>query len=75
MEHANANSSFVPLGEIGSSMQIVWCGHRLLDFIHGVQLGNYGIFKTSALVTVNMGKNAIHIEPFLTNILAMVNAF
>ena len=26
-------------------MQIVWCGCRLLDVIHGVQLGYYGIFK------------------------------
>ena len=39
-------------------MQIVWHGHRLLDVIHGVQLGNYGILKTSALVTVNMGWDA-----------------
>ena len=45
-------------------MQIVGCGHRLLDAIHGLQLGNYGIFKTSTLVTVNMGRHAIHIEPF-----------
>ena len=56
-------------------MQIVWHGHRLLDVIHGVQLGNYGIFKTSALVAVNMGWDAIHIEPLSTNILAMVSAF
>ena len=45
-------------------MQIVWHGCRLLDVIHGVQLGNYGIFKTLALVAVNMGRDAIHIEPF-----------
>ena len=45
-------------------MQIVWHGHRLLDVIHGVQLGFYGIFKTSAIITVNMGQDAIHIEPF-----------
>ena len=45
-------------------MWIVWRGHRLLDVMHGVQLRNYGIFKTSALVTVNMGPDAIHIEPF-----------
>ena len=48
----------------GISMWIVRCGHRLLDVIHGVQLGNYGILKTSALVTVNMGQDAMHIEPF-----------
>ena len=48
----------------GISMQIVWCGHRLLDVIYGVQLGNYGILKTLALVTVNMGRDAKHIEPF-----------
>ena len=39
----------------GISMQIVGCGHRLLDVRHGVQLGNYGILKTLDLVTVNMG--------------------
>ena len=39
-------------------------GHRLLDVIHGVQLGNYGILKTLALVAVNMGWDVIHIEPF-----------
>ena len=49
----------------GISMRIVWCGHRLLDVIHGVQLRNYGIFKTSALVAVNTGRDAIHIKPFL----------
>ena len=45
-------------------MQIVWSGHRLLDVIHGVQLGYYGIFKTSALITVNPGQDVIYIEPF-----------
>ena len=49
----------------GISMQIVRHGGGLLDAIHGVQLRNYGIFKTSALVTVDMGWDAIHIEPFL----------
>ena len=47
------------------SMWIVWCGYRLLDVIHGVQLGYYGIFKTSALITVNAGWDTIYIEPFL----------
>ena len=45
-------------------MWIVRRGHRLLDAIHGVQLRNYGILKTLALVTVNTGWEAIHIEPF-----------
>ena len=45
-------------------MQIVKHGSGLLGVIHGVQLINYGIFKTSALITVNMGQDAIHIEPF-----------
>ena len=45
-------------------MQIVWGGHRLLDVIHGVQLGNYSIFKTLALIAVNVGQDAIHIESF-----------
>ena len=45
--------------------QIVRCGHRLIDVIHGVQMGDYIIFKTSALVTVNTGQNPIHIEPFI----------
>ena len=49
----------------GISMQIVWCGHRLLDVMHGVQLGYYGIFKTLALITVNVGQDTIYIEPFL----------
>ena len=49
----------------GISTQIVRRGHRLLNVIHGVQLRNYGIFKTSALVTVNKGRDAIYIEPFL----------
>ena len=48
----------------GISMQVVRHGCRLLDVIHGVQLGNYGILKTSALVAVNMGQDAIHVEPF-----------
>ena len=48
----------------GISVWIVWCGHRLLDVIHGVQLGNYGIFKTLALIAVNVGWDAIQIEPF-----------
>ena len=77
MEHTEANSFSLPLGEIakdlavtsesfsdGISMQIIGCGHRLLDVIHGVQLRYYGIFKTSALFTVNVGWIAIHIEPF-----------
>ena len=49
----------------GISTRIVWRGCRLLYVIHGVQLRNYDIFKTSALVAVNMGRDAIHIEPFL----------
>ena len=46
----------------GISMWIVWHGHRLLDVIHGVQLGYYGIFKTLALITVNSGQDAVQIE-------------
>ena len=78
MEHAKTNKSFVPLGEIAKdlavydwifhrwiSMYILWCGHRLLDVIHGVQLGYYGIFKASALITMNAGHDTIYIEPFL----------
>ena len=42
----------------------LWHGPRLLDVIHGVQFGYYGIFKTSALIAVNAGWYAIHIEPF-----------
>ena len=48
----------------GISTQIVWHGHRLLDVIHEVQLGNYGIFKNSAPVAVYTDQDAIHIEPF-----------
>ena len=46
-------------------MQIVWHGHRLLDVIHGAQLGYYGIFKTLGLITVNAGWDTIYIELFL----------
>ena len=48
----------------GISTQIVWHHHRLLDVIHEVQLGYYGIFKPLALITVNAGWDAIYIEPF-----------
>ena len=43
-------------------MWIVRHGHRLLDVIHGVQFIYNGIFKTSALITVNVGQNTIDIE-------------
>ena len=46
-------------------MQIVRHGHRLLDVIHGVQFRYDGIFKTSALITVNAGQNPIDIEPLV----------
>ena len=48
----------------GISMQIVRHGHRLLDVIHGVQFRYYGIFKASALITLNAGQNPIDVEPF-----------
>ena len=44
---------------------IVRHGHRLLDVIHGVQMGDDVIFKTSALVTVNVGWNPIDVKPFV----------
>ena len=46
-------------------MQIVRCGYRLLDVIHGVEFGYYDIFKTSALTTVNAGLNPIDIKPLV----------
>ena len=46
-------------------MWIVRCGHRLLYVIHGVQLGDYNIFKNLALITVNVGQNPTDIEPFI----------
>ena len=49
----------------GISMWIVRCGHWLLDVIHGAQMGNYTILKTSALITVNVGQNPIDVEPFM----------
>ena len=49
----------------GISTWIVMCGHRLLEVMHGVQLRDYGIFKTSALTTVNAGWDPIDIEPFV----------
>ena len=77
IEHAKANNFSVPIGrdcKRPSSVRLNLCrwnfhadcmvGHRLLDAIHGVQLGYYGIFKTSALITVNVGWDAIHIELF-----------
>ena len=49
----------------GTSMQIIRCSHRLLDVIHEVQMGNYTVFKTSALITVDAGQNPIYVEPFI----------
>ena len=46
----------------GISMQIVRHGHRLLDVTHSIQLGYYGILKTSALITVNAGWNPIDVK-------------
>ena len=57
-------------------MWIVQHGHRLLDVIHGVQLGNYGIFKTLAPCHCEYGPGChTHRTIFLTNILVMVSAF
>ena len=39
--------------------------HRLLDIIHGGQMGDYIIFKTSAFITVNMGQNPINVKPLV----------
>ena len=47
------------------STQILRCGHRLLDIIHGVQMGDDVILKTSALVTVNVGQNSRDVKPFV----------
>ena len=49
----------------GIPMQIVRHSHKLLDFIHGVQMGNYSIFKTLTLITVNVGQDSIDIEAFV----------
>ena len=38
---------------------------RLLDVICGVQVENYRILKTSALIAVNAGWNPIEKEPFV----------
>ena len=46
-------------------MQILWCGHRLLDVVHGVQFGHYDILKTSALIAVNVGQNPIDVKPLV----------
>ena len=51
-------------------MQIARCGHRLLDVMHGVQMGDYIIFTTLAFIMVNVGWN--HLSGM---ILAMVSAF
>ena len=58
----------------GISMQMVRCSHRLLDVIHVVQLGHYLIFKTLALITVNVGQNPIDVKP-VVRILVMVSVF
>ena len=78
MECAKANNSFVLLVRLqetsqcmiksltdGISMWIVRCGHRLLDVIHEVQSRYNRIFKTSALIAVNVGQNTIDVEPFV----------
>ena len=54
---------------------IVRCGHRLLDVMHGVQIGDDVIFQALALVTVNVGQNPTDVNHLLTKILAMVSAF
>ena len=48
----------------GISMQIVRHGNKLLDVMHGVQFGDYVIFKTLALIAVIVGQNSIDVEPF-----------
>ena len=45
-------------------MWIVRHGHRLLDVIHGVQMGDDIIFKASALVTVIADWNPIDTKQF-----------
>ena len=49
----------------GIPMWIVRCGHRLLDVILEVQMGDNTIFKTLALIAVNAGQNPIDIKPFV----------
>ena len=49
----------------GISTQFVRHGHRLLNAIHGVQMTDYIIFKTLALITVNADQNPIDTEPFV----------
>ena len=46
-------------------MQILRCAHRQFDIIHGVQPGDYGILKTSALITINASQNPIGIKAFV----------
>ena len=45
--------------------KIVRCGCGLLDVTHGVQNGDDVIFKTLALITMNMGQYPIDIKPFV----------
>ena len=49
----------------GISTWIVRCGCRLLDVIHGVQLGDYSIFKTFNLIIMNGSKDPIDVEPLV----------
>ena len=44
---------------------VVRHGHRLLDVIDGVRMGDDVILKTSAFITVGMGGNPIDIKAFV----------
>ena len=43
---------------------VVRHGHRLLDVIHGVQMGDV-ILKTLAFITLNVGQNPIDLKLFV----------
>ena len=49
----------------GISKKIIRYGHRLLDVIHRVQFRYDCIFKTLALITVNVGQKPIDLEPLV----------
>ena len=60
----------------GISTWVVWHGCRLLDVIHGVQLGYYGIFQSFCPYHCECGPGFhTHRNHFSTKILATVNAF
>ena len=60
---------------VGISMWVVWCGHRLFNPIHGVQMLQNSILKRLAFVTMYLSWNFLDVEPHVHYFFTMVRAF